>query len=178
MAAPNPLLNLIVVSLIYMPSTCSIGQTHPPAGETSASKDGVHLRLSVEKLEYRRNERVRIKASAENLSRTPVVCWIGSLMQSPIYLFVDSRRFGTHPIEVKSPDESRNMPPAEGYVTIEPGQNVIREILWDQAVSTRTGTLHLPAGEYSVEAVLHIGRYDSEKRKPDPLRVSIRIRVQ
>jgi hypothetical protein len=139
-------------------------------------EEGVRLSLHVEKRLYRPGDKVKVTAIAENLNKTPVVCWKANLEDPPIYTFVETPFFGHH--SLRNPADPEIVRPAVGSETLEPGGKLVREVSWDLMLPPGLrGPVPAPPGQYFIQAVLNLRRnYSSEKK--DSLRVIATVTLE
>jgi hypothetical protein len=171
---------VILVAIFAMPSkpgerSVLLRQGQPQITRT-AEKEGIHLNLLIEKSLYSPGEMVRVTATAENLNTTPGVLWMASMDDSPIQIFVDTPFLG--PQTLRNPGDPQAVRDAMGSAVLEPGQKLVREVSWDQMMpSELKGPVPTPPGQYSVNVVMNLGKYDSSGNNRS-LRVAAAITIE
>lgn len=171
---------LILVSLL-LPSPRIADRSEPQDQGTSqmiktAEKEGVRLSLLIEESIYGPGQTVRVTATAENLNPTPAIFWMANMDDPPVHVWVDTPFFG--PQTLRNPADPQVVRDAIGSAVLGPGQKLVREVSWDQMMPAGLkGPVQAPPGQYSVNAALNLGRYQSSGNNKS-LRVEVAITIE
>jgi hypothetical protein len=137
--------------------------TLPGPISNSVERDGVVVNVIVERSVYQPDQIVKVQAWVENRGDAPVDYWMPSIDGYVIPIWVDAEIIGR--IDLSEPGPLRMMRGEIGHGTLEPGQRVDREVVWDQilkeGVYAGAGVYLLRAGfRPTKEGVDHDGEID------------------
>lgn len=138
---------------------------------SKAVDQGVILTLSTERRIYLPGEPVVAEVHVTNTSAVPIDYATGHIGDPSIRVTLTKTPMGD---EVELQERGREqwaVLPVPQLYTLEPGQSITREVVWNQRLSSRPGAEQVPAGTYNIQARFLING-------PFPLTADVTIEIR
>jgi hypothetical protein len=144
---------------------------------TEVIKDDVLLKLATDKQLYQPGQTVTILATVENLSSHSVDYTMWNIGDPALYITLAPTLFGDQISLNERNFRGRLVASMVTEDVLEADQRLSREVIWNQKLNTHPDEIQAPPGQYTIQAVFYVGKYNGSDAEPELITATLDIRI-